>query len=94
MTATDTDSGSNGELTYSLIYGDTEPNVFGIRDVPRTEGPYVAEVFSYYSFNRSNPQEEFFRINEDIVYPVTVLATDNGRPRLSATCFFLVISIC
>ena len=56
----------------------------------RQNGQDGAEVFALFDFDRENPRNGYRRAGGKIVYPVTVKVEDQGRPKLSATCFFLV----
>ena len=85
----DTDSGLNGVLNYTVQYNQPHDPVFGIRN-HLINGEYVGEVFSNHVLNRLDPEFFYYNYAGEIVYPVTVIAEDNGRPKLSAACFFLV----
>ena len=67
MEATDPDSGSNGELTYSVVVKGNEDQLFDVRATPGG-----AEVFALVDFDRENPEFGFRRAGSKIVYPVTV----------------------
>ena len=68
MEATDPDSGSNGELTYSVVVKGNEDQLFDVRARPGGG----AEVFALVDFDRENPEFGFRRAGSKIVYPVTV----------------------
>lgn len=89
VTAVDSDSGTNGELTYSLVYEENKPKTFTIQEL-KTGTTTSAQILSNVVFNRTNPIQGYFKVSGELVYPVTVKVEDAGRPKLSATCFFLV----
>ena len=87
ITAVDTDVGSNGELTYSVVI-DNQGQYFNVRSIDGMEDG--TELYSLEEFDRELPPPGGVTIDGDLKYKVTVTATDNGRPSLSTNCFFFV----
>ena len=87
ITAVDTDVGSNGELTYSVVI-DNQGQYFNVRSIDGMEEG--TELYFLEEFDRELPLPGGVEIDGNLKYKVTVTATDNGRPSLSTNCFFFV----
>ncbi|ESO07199.1 hypothetical protein HELRODRAFT_170509 [Helobdella robusta] len=84
MTATDNDSGPNGELEYR-IFGE-EKNFFLVRESKTL--PKTAELYLQQSISRSSTN--LYKFNDTFKLPVVVKVQDKGSPRLSTNCFLFV----
>ena len=86
VTATDTDAGSNGLLTYSMVQNNVG-NYFDIRDITGLDG---TELYNQVVFDRERPWPGYITRGSSQLYKATVKAEDDGRPPLSENCFFFV----
>ena len=85
--AEDSDSGVNGDISFSVVYRNFESKLFDIRKLGNGN---QAELFTLVEFHRERPESDAINIGGEVKYRVTVKAEDNGTPKLSTNCFFFV----
>jgi hypothetical protein len=92
MLAVDDDSGENGELNFKVVVTAAQENsLFTIgEEVTRTNYEYNIELLSNVAFDHELPFPDVAYVNGRQNYKVTVLAEDNGTPKLASSCFLFV----
>ena len=70
ITGFDPDSGSNGQMTFTMLDPPNREKLFGIRTVSRN----MAEVFALQELDRENPESEadFYIVGNQLKYSVIV----------------------